>query len=219
MCRLASSLTYGVRVNYFPSLSTNKKQGAVSQVWRGTSCLTAQTLVVFLHQHQHFFSETCSTSIGDSLAGLWVQERASGHQEQGRDRGASAVLRSSLSDPLYFSRSSMADPEYSPSVGRPRGMVTPQVNVAEGACCSMPSFAAEYPVAVHLLCMLHQRPTYRCYIQGSSASACTMRQAVLCIHAGATHVSTADFPMPMRHSMMEPAIFDEVQPEFNRKLN
>jgi hypothetical protein len=32
-------------------------------------------------------------------------------------------------------------------------------------------------------------------------------------------VSTADFPMPVRHSMMEPAIFDEVQPEFNRKLN
>ena len=32
-------------------------------------------------------------------------------------------------------------------------------------------------------------------------------------------MSTSDFPMPLRHSMTEPAIFDEVQPEFNRKLN
>ena len=61
------------------------------------------------------------------------QERTSGAQEQGRDRGGSAMLRNSMSEPTYFQRSSIADPEYTPSMGRPRGMVTPQVNVAEGA--------------------------------------------------------------------------------------
>lgn len=85
---------------------------------------------------------------------LTQQERASGHQEQGRDKGASAVLRSSLSDPLYFSRSSMADPEYSPSTGRPRGMVTPKVNVAEGAWCTMHCLYAKYSLAAHADCML-----------------------------------------------------------------
>lgn len=37
--------------------------------------------------------------------------------------------------------------------------------------------------------------------------------------AGATHVSTADYPMPMRHSMSEPAVFDEVVPAMNRKIS
>ena len=38
-------------------------------------------------------------------------------------------------------------------------------------------------------------------------------------HAGATHISTADFPMPNRHSMTEPAYFDEVDPQMNRRIN
>ena len=37
--------------------------------------------------------------------------------------------------------------------------------------------------------------------------------------AGATHISTADFPMPNRHSMSEPAYFDEVDPKMNRRIN
>ena len=37
--------------------------------------------------------------------------------------------------------------------------------------------------------------------------------------AGATHISTADFPMPNRHSMSEPAYFDEVDPEMNRRIS
>ncbi len=36
---------------------------------------------------------------------------------------------------------------------------------------------------------------------------------------GSTHVSTADFPMPLRHSMSEPAVFDEVTPQMNRKIS
>ena len=38
-------------------------------------------------------------------------------------------------------------------------------------------------------------------------------------YAGATHISTADFPMPNRHSMTEPAYFDEVDPQMNRRIN
>ena len=37
--------------------------------------------------------------------------------------------------------------------------------------------------------------------------------------AGATHISTADFPMPNRHSMSEPAYFDEVDPKMGRRIN
>ena len=48
---------------------------------------------------------------------------------QGRDRSAHHVFRSSMSDPVYYTRSSMSDPSYP---GPQRGMVTPQVNVAEG---------------------------------------------------------------------------------------
>ena len=48
---------------------------------------------------------------------------------QGRDRSAHHVFRSSMSDPVYYTRSSMTDPSHS---GPQRGMVTPQVNVAEG---------------------------------------------------------------------------------------
>ncbi|CAK0748739.1 hypothetical protein CVIRNUC_001856 [Coccomyxa viridis] len=120
--RLASSLTYGARVNYFPHLSTQKQPVSVSQ------------------------------------------NRESGHQVQGRDRSAHHAFRSSMSDPVYYVRSSMSDPSYP---GPQRGMVTPQVNVAEGA----------------------------------------------------THISTADFPMPNRHSMSEPAYFDEVDPKMGRRIN
>jgi hypothetical protein len=35
--------------------------------------------------------------------------------------------------------------------------------------------------------------------------------------AGAAHVSTADFPNPMRHSLADPDAF-EVDPKFNRKV-
>ena len=48
---------------------------------------------------------------------------------QGRDRSAHHAFRSSMSDPVYYVRSSMSDPSYP---GPQRGMVTPQVNVAEG---------------------------------------------------------------------------------------
>ncbi|BDA47820.1 hypothetical protein COCOBI_11-0770 [Coccomyxa sp. Obi] len=130
--RFASSLTYGVRVNYFPHLSKNKQPIAVSQ------------------------------------------ERQTGHQVQGRDRSMPYVMRSSMSDPAYFSRNSMSDPAYftRSSISEPeyvvaRKLVTPQVSVPEGS----------------------------------------------------THVSTADFPMPMRHSMSEPAVFDEVTPQMNRKVS
>ncbi|KAK9907393.1 hypothetical protein WJX75_002917 [Coccomyxa subellipsoidea] len=118
--RFASSFTYGVRVNYFPHLSTNKQPISVSQ------------------------------------------ERQSGHQVQGRDKSMPHVMRSSMSDPVYFTRSSISDPDYVV-----RNLVTPQVNVPEGS----------------------------------------------------THVSTADYPMPMRHSMSEPAVFDEVVPDMNRKVS
>lgn len=124
-------MTYGVRVNYFPHLSTNKQPISVSQ------------------------------------------ERQSGHQMQGRDKSMPHVVRSSMSDPSYFPRSSMSDPVYlaRSSMSDPeyinRNLVTPQVNVPEGA----------------------------------------------------THVSTADYPMPMRHSMSEPAVFDEVVPAMNRKIS
>ena len=60
---------------------------------------------------------------------LAVQNRESGHQVQGRDRSAHHAFRSSMSDPVYYVRSSMSDPSYP---GPQRGMVTPQVNVAEG---------------------------------------------------------------------------------------
>ena len=58
-----------------------------------------------------------------------MQNRESGHEVQGRDRSAHHVFRSSMSDPVYYTRSSMSDPSYP---GPQRGMVTPQVNVAEG---------------------------------------------------------------------------------------
>ena len=51
---------------------------------------------------------------------------------QGRDRSAHHVFRSSMSDPVYYTRSSMTDPSHP---GPQRGMVTPQVNVAEGEHC------------------------------------------------------------------------------------
>ena len=35
--------------------------------------------------------------------------------------------------------------------------------------------------------------------------------------AGASHVSTADFPSPLRHSLADPDAF-EVDPKFNRKV-
>jgi hypothetical protein len=58
-----------------------------------------------------------------------MQSRESGREVQGRDRSAHHVFRSSMSDPVYYTRSSMTDPSYP---GPQRGMVTPQVNVAEG---------------------------------------------------------------------------------------
>jgi hypothetical protein len=61
-----------------------------------------------------------------------LQERTTGHQEQGRDRAAHHVLRSSMSEPIYFTRTSIADPDQ--GFGRPlgRGMITPKVAVVEG---------------------------------------------------------------------------------------
>ena len=71
-----------------------------------------------------------------------AQNRESGHEVQGRDRSAHHVFRSSLSDPVYYTRSSMSDPSYP---GPQRGMVTPQVNVAEGV-------TLQSVLAVHLQC-------------------------------------------------------------------
>ena len=63
-----------------------------------------------------------------------MQNRESGHQVQGRDRSAHHAFRSSMSDPVYYVRSSMSDPSYP---GPQRGMVTPQVNVAEGTSLAL----------------------------------------------------------------------------------
>ncbi len=165
------------------------------------------------------------------------QERSSGAQEQGRDRSGSGILRNSLSEPLYFQRSSIADPEYTPAMGRPRGMVTPQVNVAEGARGLGTPLPLHACLGRHPRCGACQLQEQACLLATAPESAIrwpwhSMQRPGACLHAlrsgvsltyapcaGATHVSTADFPMPVRHSMMEPAIFDEVQPEFNRKLN
>lgn len=68
-----------------------------------------------------------------------MQNREGGHGIQGRDRSANHVFRSSMSDPVYFSRSSMSDPSYP---GPQRGMVTPQVNVAEGTAPDGPTLLA-----------------------------------------------------------------------------
>ena len=56
-----------------------------------------------------------------------MQSRESGHEMQGRDRSAHHVFRSSMSDHVNYTRSSMTDPSYP---GPQRGMVTPQVRTA-----------------------------------------------------------------------------------------
>ena len=70
-----------------------------------------------------------------------MENRESGHEVQGRDRSAHHVFRSSMSDPVYYTRSSMSDPSYP---GPQRGMVTPQVNVAEGMTPSHPCFCLHH---------------------------------------------------------------------------
>lgn len=74
MRRLASSLTYGVRVNYFPSLSTNKKQGAVSQVC-GMSATLSQLRVWCLSVQQRGLQHHGCPVMGDAKrqADLCVQ--------------------------------------------------------------------------------------------------------------------------------------------------
>ena len=82
------------------------------------------------HRHRDQ-KRQCSSGAPDHTEGntLAAQNRESGHQVQGRDRSAHHAFRSSMSDPVYYVRSSMSDPSYP---GPQRGMVTPQVNVAEG---------------------------------------------------------------------------------------
>ena len=132
-------------MNYFPSLSTRKGAPSVSQVQSyglisfngtGTGMHYRTSAAAHATEWPHAFS---SNRI---VAGL-AQERNSAAQEQGRDRGGSAMLRNSMSEPTYFQRSSIADPEYNPNMGRPRGMVTPQVNVAEGEPRSSPALHAK----------------------------------------------------------------------------
>ena len=74
-----------------------------------------------------------------------------------------------------------------------------------------------------LLSVLHR------IVQGAlfDSRSCQFRASEICaagaehcsLHAGATHISTADFPMPNRHSMTEPAYFDEVDPKMNRRIS
>lgn len=96
---------------------------------------------------------------------LWPQERQSGHQMQGRDKSMPHVVRSSMSDPSYFPRSSMSDPVYlaRSSMSDPeytnRNLVTPQVNVPEGALLLPNHTSLRISLACHSLFWGKNRPS------------------------------------------------------------
>jgi hypothetical protein len=123
--RQAHTISGAHGVNYFPHLS--KTKGAVS--------------VTQARHAPHFRRGVLLVAVRNPLSPrACAQERAEGHNPQGRDSTAQ-----------YFYRSSMSDPEYSMGDRRPRtiprGLVTPTVHVAEGAlpapsCANIPKLSS-----------------------------------------------------------------------------